>query len=45
MILFYYDLNYMVLAIWCRHGKFTVNLSSTTKTFFISTIISWHPLL
>jgi len=32
-------------ANWHHCGKFTVNLSSTTETFFISAMISWHHLL
>jgi len=28
----------------CRRCKFTVNFSSTVKTFFISAIISWFSL-
>jgi len=32
-------------ANWCRCCKFTVNLSSTIKTFFIPAIISWYNLL
>jgi len=39
-----YYITYMA-ANWCRCCKFSVNLSSTIKTFFIPAIISWYNLL
>ena len=39
------DLTLEQTANWRRHWKFTVNFSSTVKTFFTLAIISWCSLL